>query len=590
MFKVKKELAICALSALLAAVICSSCVPEYGYGEYAHGTGQAVEYTLPRTDPPVTTLSPETSDLTETTEITEPGSETGTDIDTGTGPDPETEEVPVETGSPETETDTVTESQETEAPAPGTVSVKSIKVSAEKVYVGRPVQLTAEVLPADAKDKRVTWSVYSGSANCSVSSSGVLNSWKVASVTIKCASASNSKIYALYKVTPVVPVLWKGKGTSASPFLISSPEDFENLKYTAYCTSTLYFKQTCDIDLSSYGVWTPVGYGRGEFFHHYDGAGFRITGLKLGEISEYPYRNVCDSSFGLFAELGKCTVSNLTVEAECGLLTGNGTAGILCGRATGTTLKSVSVSGSLTSSGGAVSGGLCGELTGTVTGCTARVTVTGDGFGCGGLAGYYSGAMSKCASYGTVSGRSFCGGLIGIAEGISNISNCCSYADVNASAASVPPDSLSAPMALAVWAPSGTLIGCLTASGTVTSPKGFRVKNCFSAGRLNAVCDEMFRSSLIGYVADDLSRFCALNKLKVKMYADVSGNYSVDTADEFAHPREFPEDSAYSGKYESVPSRIVTNITVPKAVVQSTFKGWDFKSVWRMGEKGPELR
>ncbi len=308
--------------------------------------------------------------------------------------------------------------------------------------------------------------------------------------------------------------------------------------------------------------------------------------------AEAPYRDTCTDAFGLFAELGKCTVQNLTVTASCAGTVAGGAAGILAGRATGTTVRSVRVAGEICSSGGARTGGIAGEITGTVTGCRSDASVSGDGYGCGGIAGYYSGTMTLTSSYGTVSGRSFCGGLIGLCEGNSNVKNCCSYCDVSASAVSlsVPAEGPGDTLLLTLWAPSGSLIGCLSASGTESSPTAFRLSYCFSGGTLDAACDARYRCSLVGYVADDLSRFIPVRGLKTKMYSGVSANYTLDRADEFARPLEFSASSAYAGAYVSVPARIVTGLSASAALSQSSFKGWDFKTVWKMGEKGPELR
>ena len=75
-----------------------------------------------------------------------------------------------------------------------------------------------------------------------------------------------------------VKLNFQGKGTNASPYLITSAEDFYNfsaLMETGETFSGKYFKQTADIDMSTISYYSGVG-GNCAFDGIYDGQGFTI--------------------------------------------------------------------------------------------------------------------------------------------------------------------------------------------------------------------------------------------------------------------------------------------------------------------------
>lgn len=101
-----------------------------------------------------------------------------------------------------------------------------------------------------------------------------------------------------------------GSGTADDPFLIENAEQlasFRDSVNSGYPFNDCYFRQTADVDLSSYQPWTPIGESDSSFFFAgtYDGDGHVISNL------------YCDGSglsghMGLFGQLGG-TVANLGI-------------------------------------------------------------------------------------------------------------------------------------------------------------------------------------------------------------------------------------------------------------------------------------
>ena len=150
------------------------------------------------------------------------------------------------------------------------------------------------------------------------------------------------------------------------------------------------FLQTCDIDLSGYSNWTPIG--RCDFEGTYDGGGFQITGLTV---------NSAESYIGLFSYVSG-TIENVHV-VNCSV------------------------------QGAAYVGAIAGYLTstGSITGCSASGMVAGIENGIGGIAGFAAGRISMCSADCTVSGASHIGGIVGYSTGM--IANCHSSGYVTAS-------------------------------------------------------------------------------------------------------------------------------------------------------------
>lgn len=85
------------------------------------------------------------------------------------------------------------------------LSVSKITVSSGENTVAKNVtmQMGAEVLPMDADNKTVTWSVESGSGDATIDSNGLLKGLEIGTVTVKAAANDGSGIVGTKKITVV---------------------------------------------------------------------------------------------------------------------------------------------------------------------------------------------------------------------------------------------------------------------------------------------------------------------------------------------------------------------------------------------------
>lgn len=162
------------------------------------------------------------------------------------------------------------------------------------------------------------------------------------------------------------------------------------------------YTMTGDIDLGSYGEWTPIGSSATPFTGSFDGQGHTISGLTI---------NTSDAYQGLFGYVDAYgAVENVVLEAVH--VNGGSDTGALVGRNLGT-VANCFASGQVT--GDDDVGGLIGYIwtDATVTDCTANVSVTGD-TDIGGLAGRNAGTVTGCAANGdVVATGAAAGGLVG---------------------------------------------------------------------------------------------------------------------------------------------------------------------------------
>ena len=124
---------------------------------------------------------------------------------------------------------------------------------------------------------------------------------------------------------------WKGDGSQANPFQISSAEELAGLSYRLYSGTgehsgnyyyaNKHFVLTTDINLSAH-AWVPIGNSTAYFSGIFDGAGHKITGV-VGS-SSYDY-------FALFSHIvgqdNRAGIKNLTVTNSV-IDAATGTAGI----------------------------------------------------------------------------------------------------------------------------------------------------------------------------------------------------------------------------------------------------------------------
>lgn len=217
-----------------------------------------------------------------------------------------------------------------------------------------------------------------------------------------------------------------GAGTQSNPFIISTPQDLNNVRNNL----TAYYELANDIDMSSFGNFIPIGKVSPFFKGFLDGKGYKIKNLTINETTGYVglFGSIAnDSSYIKNLGLEDCNISGGTVSNWCGSIAGALNHG---------TIENCYVTGTVT--GKYMVGGLVGQFPyGTIKNSYANVNVTGFAR-VGGLVGYSTSANSiveNCYANGitihTETGTAYpAGGLIGDAVAIT-VTN--SFWDINSS-------------------------------------------------------------------------------------------------------------------------------------------------------------
>jgi hypothetical protein len=222
-----------------------------------------------------------------------------------------------------------------------------------------------------------------------------------------------------------------GSGTSGDPYLISTPDDLNEVRYNL----SSHFKQTNDIDMnvSPYNIgngFDPIGtsLSAGNYFSgSYDGDYYKIKNLYINRPSV--------DNVALFASLNGNAVVKKIVLTDVDVTGGNLTAAI-CGEQSSSDIYIINI----------ISGSVSGEdNVGAIVGrqnlsymtddhpdvymCQSDANVTGANY-VGGLVGNcYQIRIARCN--GTVSGSNYVGGIIGcLSEGADYIGKLISYSNV----------------------------------------------------------------------------------------------------------------------------------------------------------------
>ena len=224
---------------------------------------------------------------------------------------------------------------------------------------------------------------------------------------------------------PVKADVLQGLGTAADPFIITTAERLASIPSIGL---DKYYKLANDIDLSTYGEWTPIGNSTNNFKGNFDGNGHKITGIKVGpsKYANTPY-------VGLFGCISGATITNLGVSAE--IYSSGSNIGCLAGAATSSTITNCYSDSQLNCSGSNVGGLLGNTNASNIRGCHVSGTVAGLS-NIGGLIGYmYNSNMYNSYCTGTVTGTGDkIGGIIGyryVNASNNYISNCYSASNVN---------------------------------------------------------------------------------------------------------------------------------------------------------------
>ncbi|UKS25922.1 S-layer homology domain-containing protein [Paenibacillus sp. HWE-109] len=284
--------------------------------------------------------------------------------------------------------------------------------NASSLRVGDTLAMSAGILPVEATNKVVTWSVENGTGAATINANGVLTGTSAGTVTVKAAAndrtaTSGSKIMT---IQPPPVAFAGGSGTLEDPFQIANAEQLDEVRN--HLDTYLYYKLIANI--TSFpnvdGGWMPIGDNEVGFQGNMDGNGFAIRNLVISRSG--------NSYIGLFgvtlsnSELNNIILENIEVH-------GGFNVGGLVGYNGGTISKS-SVTGSV--KGSSTVGGLVGENQGIVSTSFSSANASGD-YTAGGLVGSNSsdGVINNSYATGTAYGYYGIGGLTGFNNGtISN--------------------------------------------------------------------------------------------------------------------------------------------------------------------------
>ena len=105
---------------------------------------------------------------------------------------------------------------------------------------------------------------------------------------------------------------WSGSGTYEDPYEIATASDVADLATAVNggaSQSGVYFLQTADIDLSSFGNFTPIGSASAPFAGNYDGDGYILSNLTItASVS-----GATTNAFGFFGYCENPTLENMSV-------------------------------------------------------------------------------------------------------------------------------------------------------------------------------------------------------------------------------------------------------------------------------------
>lgn len=322
--------------------------------------------------------------------------------------------------------------------------------------------------------------------------------------------------------------------TAATPVAISSESDLKAIN----ARGNYYLAK--DITLSE--GFTPLKTFSGDF----DGRGKKIINLSIDEKAQ-----IDESVYvGLFEKLDGGTIKNLTLEnVEISVSGGkNVYVGAVCAKNVSGTVSNCRVNGKINVSAENANvyvGGIVGQSTAEINLCenSSEITVNASCAVVGGIVGdqgsYY--VLEKCINFGEVNVKGVAdinclGGIAG--RSANTVENCANYGR------------------LKLIALGNGYVGGIAAD--VSKNKNGEVKNCFSGGTVD--CEAKTDKFIDPIVAAHNNKF-SNNFYFDKVISDVS-TAEIKTA-------------------AALDNKSVSNLSV--------FGGFDFNSVWKMGENGPVL-
>lgn len=470
---------------------------------------------------------------------------------------------------------------------PSGVAVTGVTLDRTEIETNKQVgayqfQLTADITPANATNKSVTWS--SSDSAVQVDNNGhvtiAADTGGVFTVTVTTADGAKTAQCTIRM----------GNGAKDSPFLIDSRDGLESMATDL----DGYYKLTSDIDLASTD-WTPIGNSSsGAFTGSLDGNGHTIDNMKI-ELTG-------NTETGLFGKLENgAIIKNLTLENVDVNVSNNGSygTGAIAGEAyangpgTEVIITGCTVEGSvrgMSYCGGVVGYTYTNEGTVTINDCAFSGTVTSRGYYAGGIVSYFdveSGdvAIQGCYNAGEITitgdgtGRHNLGGIVGSFAndgGIVTVKNCYNTGKIVAQTTnthfvggivgqggSANGGSFTMQNCYNTGEVGGTrFVGGIIGDAYAASGGSAEISGCVSLGHpVTASLEKASRINGMEHTTATMSNNLALSPMIVQI-----GSFAKDMSSTVGNDLEDGE-----------------NVSIAAATNQDTYEdlGWDFDSVWK---------
>lgn len=468
--------------------------------------------------------------------------------------------------------------------AQGEIPVKSVTVEAlegtQNVTPGHILHMTAGILPKDATNQSVTWSVINGTGVASISADGVLLGEQTGTVTIRATANDGSNAYG---EIPLEIVNFLGEGTLSNPYRIDNAQDLSclaslvNAGNSPY--SDKYYMQTQDIDLSQFLNWIPIGKYMNSFDSNfmfcgtYDGNEKSITGLHM-EI---------DTNTKVIAGLFGCLngqVKNLSLK-DTSINIKNSTdtscAGAIAGYMQYGRIENCQSEGMIQVKDNSNRDGYAGGIVGllyqncSVQNCTfsGSIALSAHYAYAGGIVGYssYDISIQDCGSAGNIRAEGYLADAAGIVgyiniSGTQNIiANCYNTADVSHYAESS---------------------GLSSSAGIAAYISDTMVSDCYNIGKISA--DNSINNNAGGIAGENNNILCSFNHC----YNTGLVTGAARCGGIIGHTRGSADSLSYCYYLDNTQSGVGQGAgtaykkTWNELIAQNTYEGFDFTNVWTM--------
>ncbi|URZ17432.1 fibronectin type III domain-containing protein [Clostridium felsineum] len=355
-----------------------------------------------------------------------------------------------------------------------------------------------------------------------------------------------------------------GKGTKDDPYIITTVEQLENMKYDLGA----YYKLGGDIDLTGVN-WTPIGNSSAQFIGSFDGDGYSIKNLSM----DNPGVNVN----ALFGYIKGATIRAVVMKNTN--ILGGDYAAALVANASGTSTIDGCLAIDGTVSGGNYVGGLVGYGTGlNISNSSSTVTVTGKNDNVGGLTGSLSGNITNCYTIGdVVSDGNNVGGLVGSITG--NITGSYSNGNVTSNAANNVGGLAGVLQGQISQAYStGTIKGVNNIGGLVGNSSSSTIQDSFNIGDVSGT---NYIGGIQGNGSAKITNCYAAGKVTATG-ANVGGITASSAA---TIVKSYFDTTAAGIKTPTDQAKVTADLQS-----QATYLGWDFVFTWGIDKAYPYLK